>query len=187
MKRGTCRIAVFGGSFDPPHCAHVMVASWVLTCTETDLLLVIPTYTHPFAKASSPFETRVAMCRAAFSCFGRRVRVSDIEARLSKPSYTVNTLRYLQRRYKDVKFSLIIGSDIPPETPQWRDFEEIQRLANVIVVNRGSRTRESDTPVFPDVSSSAIRSAIAEGRDVSSLVPVSVLEIIRRESLYGCH
>jgi nicotinate-nucleotide adenylyltransferase len=179
-------IAVFGGSFDPPHCAHVMVASWVLSCGGADSLLVVPTYEHPFAKESAPFRKRVAMCRAAFACFGRRVRVLDVESRLPRPSYTVQTLRHLHAAYPGSSLTLVVGSDIPPETPQWRDFDEVRRLARVLVVGRqGAQPGPDGVPVFPDVSSTSIRSALASGGDVSGQVPSAVLGLIRREGLYG--
>ena len=184
---GTRRIAIFGGSVDPPHCAHVMAVSWVLSCTPCREVLVIPVFDHAFAKRLAPFRARVAMCRAAFACFGRRVRVLDVEARLPRPSFTVQTLRRLHQAYPDAEFTLVMGSDIPSETARWRDFDEVRRLADLLVLPRTGAPGEAapGVPAFPDVSSTGIRESLAAGRDVSSLVPAAVLEIVRQEALYG--
>ena len=184
----TRHIAIFGGSFDPPHCAHVMAVSWVLSCTPCDAVFVIPVFEHAFAKRPAPFRARVAMCRAAFACFGRRVRVLDLEARLPRPSFTVQTLRRLHADVPNAAFTLVMGSDIPSETARWRDFDEIRRLADLLVLPRTGAPAEAAAhgmPTFPDVSSTAIRESLAGGQDASAVVPAAVLEIVRREGLYG--
>ncbi len=179
--------AVFGGSFDPPHCAHVLAVAYLLTCTGHREVFVVPCYRHAFGKASAPFRDRLRLCRAAFRPFGRRVRVLDLEARLPVPSYTVQTLRHLAGAFPDRAFTLVVGADILPETPGWREWDEVARLARVLVLRRegfpdppGSRG-----PRFPAVSSTAIREAIASGQDVSEVVPHSVLDIISERSLYA--
>lgn len=180
------RVAVFGGSFDPPHCAHVMAVSYVLSCTPCERVLVVPVHAHAFAKHSAPFRLRLAMCRAAFACFGRRVRVLDLEARLPSPSYTVQTLRALRAALPDTELSLVVGSDILPETPRWREFDEVRRLASLLVLARpGGEPGAGRGPVFPDVSSGGIRADLAAGRDVSDRVPGAVLDLVRKEGLYG--
>ncbi|MBM4395645.1 MAG: nicotinate (nicotinamide) nucleotide adenylyltransferase [Deltaproteobacteria bacterium] len=181
------QVAVFGGSFDPPHCAHVMVVSYVLACTECDEVWVVPVAEHAFDKQSARFEARLAMCRAAFAPLGERVRVLDVEARLPWPSYTVQTLRELRAARPDVDLVLVMGSDIPAEAARWKAFDEVARLARILVVGReGAPAAEVVAgPRFPEVSSTAIREALAGGRDVSALVPRGALEVIRKEGLYG--
>ena len=179
-------VAFFGGSFDPPHCAHLMAVAYALSCTPCREAWVVPAFDHAFAKDSAPFDARVAMCRAAFSPFGRRVRVLAVEARLPRPSYTVQTLRHLASSHPDVSLRLVIGSDVLAETPKWRAFDEVASLAPPIVLARpGGAPGPGRGPAFPDVSSTAVRLAIASGRDVSDLVPAAVLDIIREEGLYG--
>lgn len=177
-------IALFGGSFDPPHCAHVMAISYVLTCTPCTQAWVLPVFHHAFDKDSAPFQHRLAMCRAAFAPFGRRVRVTGLESRLPGPSYTVQTLRYLVRRHPDTRFHLVIGTDILAESSRWRDFDEVARLARLLVLARGQPDPRAVGPVFPPVSSSAIRADIAAGRDPSALVPAAVLDLVHRLGLY---
>jgi nicotinate-nucleotide adenylyltransferase len=177
-------VALFGGSFDPPHCAHVMVASWILACTPCRELWVIPVFEHAFGKIAAPFRTRVAMCRAAFACFGRRVRVLDVEARLPHPSFTVQTLRHLASAQPDARFTLVVGSDIPAETARWRDFDAVRRLARLLVVGRDGAA-DAPGPRFPAVSSTRIRQDLAAGLSVDDRVPRDVLAVVRREGLYG--
>ncbi len=179
--------AVFGGSFDPPHCAHVLAVAYLLTCTGHREVFVVPCFRHAFGKASAPFRDRVRLCRAAFRPFGRRVHVLDVEARLPVPSYSVQTLRHLVEAFPDRAFTLVVGADILPETPRWREWDAVTRLAPVLVLRRegypdppGSRG-----PRFPAISSTEIREAILVGRDPSGLVPESVLDLIAKWRLYG--
>ncbi len=179
--------AVYGGSFDPPHCAHVLAVAYLLTCTEHREVFVVPCFRHAFGKASAPFRDRLSLCRAAFRPFGRRVRVLDVEARLPTPSYTVQTLRHLAGAFPDRTFTLVIGADILPETPAWREWDEVARLARLLVLRRegfpdppGARG-----PRFPAVSSTEVRQALASGRDVSGVVPTSVLTILSERGLYA--
>jgi len=185
MEQRPPEVAIFGGSFDPPHCAHVMVVSWVLTCTPCEQVLVVPVAEHPFGKRSAPFQVRLSMARAAFACFGDRVTVSDIEARLPQPSYTVQTLRALRQTFPTARFTLVVGSDIPKETGRWQSFDEVQRLARLMVVARAGADQGGQGPVFPDVSSTELRAALAAGKDCTAFIPRDVLAMIFKEGLYG--
>lgn len=180
------KTAFFGGSFDPPHCGHVMVVAYLLTCTEVQDVFVVPCYRHAFGKVSAPFEHRLEMCRAAFQAFGRKVRVLDVEAALPAPSFTVQTLRYLINKYPKRKFILVVGSDILPETPSWRNWEELTSLAEILVLRREGFEDPPDArgPRFPEVSSTAIRQALTRGEPVAGLVPAAVLKIINNLGLY---
>lgn len=179
--------AIFGGSFDPPHCGHVMVVAWLLTCTRHKEVLIIPCYKHAFGKASAPFEDRLAMCRIAFRAFGRRVQVLDVEARLPTPSYTVQTLRYLSETMPDRSFTLVVGSDVAYELPRWKEPEELKKLANILVVRRqGFEEHEGAIgPPFPAVSSSEVRRLLGKGESPQGFVPVGVLDYIKRHRLYA--
>ena len=179
--------AVFGGSFDPPHCVHVMAVGYALTCTPCQDAWVIPCYTHAFGKEMASFQNRLDMCQTAFSVYGKRVRVLDVESRLPPPSYTVQTLRHLVDTHPGRLFRLVIGSDVLPETSLWKEWDEVKRIAPPIVMQRvGAPTAaEALTPLFPDVSSTDIRHRLAREQPVDDLVPDSVLHLIRDRRLYG--
>lgn len=178
-------VAIFGGSFDPPHVAHVMAVAWVLSCTPCRQVLVLPCYQHPLGKQGSPFPDRVALARLAFQPFGHRAHVSSLESRLPRPSYTIRTIEHLLSRNPGTRFHLILGSDIREEAASWRSFEEIERLAPPIWLARGRPDPLSHSPVFPPISSREIRAALLRGEDVSGVVPRTVLVEARRRGLYA--
>ncbi|MBP7125476.1 nicotinate-nicotinamide nucleotide adenylyltransferase [Myxococcota bacterium] len=178
-------VAIFGGSFDPPHVAHVMAVAWALSCTPCRQVLVLPCYEHPLGKQGSPFEARVAMARAAFRPFGHRAHVSMLEARLPRPSFTIQTVRRLVALNPGTRFHLLLGTDILDEQDHWRSFDELMRLAPPFWLARGGPDPRAHSPVLPAVSSTEIRSALLRGEDVSNRVPLSVLEEVRRWRLYS--
>lgn len=180
------KTAFFGGSFDPPHCGHVMVVSYVLSCTECEEVFVVPCFTHAFGKPLSRFEARLEMARSAFALFQDKVMVLDIEAYLPTPSYTVRTMEKLIATYPDREFFLVVGSDILGEIEKWQDFSKIKRMASLLVLRRkGYENLGGCGPLFPEVSSSEIKQRLSRGEDVSDLVPKGVIKIIRKWGLYG--
>ncbi|NOZ02948.1 MAG: nicotinate-nicotinamide nucleotide adenylyltransferase [Deltaproteobacteria bacterium] len=187
MEKTEFQTAVFGGSFDPPHCVHVMAVGYALSCTPCQDAWVVPCYSHAFGKEMASFEARMDMCRAAFSIFGKRVRVLDVESRLPAPSYTVQTLRHLVDLHPGRTFRLVIGSDVLPETSEWKEWDEVRRIAPPIIMQRvgAPPAAQALTPLFPDVSSSDIRERLIRHRPVDDLVPIGVLRVIHERRLYG--
>jgi nicotinate-nucleotide adenylyltransferase len=180
-------LAVFGGSFNPPHLAHQMVCLYVLEIEEVDELLMVPTYRHPFAKKLAPFEDRFRMCELSARAFCGRVRVSRIEEELGgNHSRTLDTLIALERRFPGVGLRLVIGSDILGQTSAWYRWDEVARRAPPIVVPRlghAERTVE-DAVSLPDVSSSEVRARAARGESLLPLVPRVVMDYIAERGLY---
>jgi nicotinate-nucleotide adenylyltransferase len=132
----------------------------------------------------APFEDRMEMCRRAMAHLGGNVEISDIESEREGPSYTIDTLRELLAGNPNGRFRLIIGSDILDETEQWKNFEEIKKIAPLLVVPRSSDGNTGASFSLPDVSSSAIREALSKGKNCSSVVPRTVLEWIIERGLY---
>jgi nicotinate-nucleotide adenylyltransferase len=178
------RVAVFGGSFNPPHVAHVLTVAYLLACFDVDRVLVVPVFEHAFDKTLVPFDDRVRMCELALGWIPR-VQVSRIESEIQRPSYTLRTLERLKRDHPDWQLSLVIGSDVLFETHKWHAFDEVKRLAPPIVLGRvGHPHPDAPPPVLPEVSSTSVREALARGDDVSALVPRGVLEHVRARGLY---
>lgn len=173
------RIALLGGSFNPPHLGHVGIVRYVLDRNLADAVWVIPAAAHPYAKPLAPFSDRMAMCHLAFQGIPDVV-VSDVESQLPQPSYTVQTLRHLIRSFAPQKreFFLIVGSDIASDIPNWKDSGELLKLATLIEVPRGPRS-----PI-PDVSATAVRDRIARQDDVTDQVPAPVAQYIQSKRLY---
>lgn len=183
--RGLGRIGLLGGSFNPPHLAHLMIAVAVYATEELDHLWVIPTASHAFGKDLAPFDDRVRMCHLAFRHLAGGAAVLDLENRLPRPSYTVNLLRVLHALRPGIKPVWIAGSDIVNDLPKWKEPEEVQRLARMVIVPR--KGYESGARIgidLPLLSSTSVRSLFHEGKDVSGLIDREVLAFIERRFLY---
>ena len=180
-------VAVFGGSFNPPHVAHVLMAVYVLSTCEVDEFLVVPTFIHPFAKSLAPFEDRFEMCRLAFGWIPG-VSLSRVEQELQGESRTLRTLQHLHATHPEWKLRLVVGSDVLVDAPRWLGFEAIAAIAPLIVLVRvGFEHPSALAGVIPQVSSTQIRQAMQQGRsqDVANLVPRRVLQFAMEHRLYG--
>jgi nicotinate-nucleotide adenylyltransferase len=178
--------AILGGSFNPPHVAHVMAAYWTLATQGVTEVWMLPAWKHPFGKALAPFEHRVRMCELAAAPI-RGLHVCTAEADLADDPLvgkTARTLEYLVEKHPDRRFTLVVGADIVADTPKWYRFDRVRELARVIVVGRAGETGFADGPALPDVSSTEVRERLVRGEDVSSLVPGRVLEYLREHHLY---
>lgn len=172
------RVAVFGGSFNPPHVGHAMVAGWLTWTDRVDEVWLVPTLSHAFEKALAPFERRLAACEALAAAVGPRVKVSPIEAELPTPSFTINTLEALAARHPGHRFHFVVGADNLGSFAKWRAWDRIAAEFAPIVVGRGARSVEG-APSFPDVSSTEVRRRLAAGEPVDAFVPRAVIEAWR--------
>lgn len=175
------RVALFGGSFDPPHVAHQMASFWAVSTGQVDGVLWAPCRTHPFGKDLAPYEDRLQMCRlAAAGLAGAEVSTLDRDA--AAEGRTLPALRHLIAQRKDDEVFLLVGADLLQERARWHGADEIERLARFLVVGRAGF---GGTPELPAVSSSAIRAALGRGEDVSALLPQAVLAYVHERGLYG--
>lgn len=178
------RVAVYGGSFNPPHVAHQMALAYVLATAHVDEVWMVPTFKHPFDKQLVAFGDRVKMCELAASPF-KTVRVSRIEEELGGDSYTLRTMKALKERHPDHRFSLVIGADLVAERERWHGWPELKELVPFIVVGRqGSPHVDEGGIVLPQVSSTIVRRRIREGEPVDTLIAADVLDYIRARGLY---
>lgn len=181
------RVALFGGSFNPPHIGHVLAALYVLETSPVDELWVLPTFRHPFEKELAPFDQRVAMCELAFGRMAD-LTVLDVEAHLQLPSRTLHTVEHLASHHPDVTFSLVVGTDVWAERNLWYGFDRLEKMVSFIVLGRRGYLGPTDGPaMLPDVSSSRVRAALAAGRrtaELAAAVPRDVLRYIEEKGLY---
>lgn len=175
---GTKRIAVFGGSFNPPHLGHVKICEYLLDTVGADEVWVIPCFIHPFGKVLASFEDRLAMCRFTFQDFRDRVRILPLEKELGGVSYTVRTLKNLLERYQSNQFMLVVGGDITSELSEWDSLDEIREMAKIVRVPRGANS------FVPNISSTEIRDNIRNGRPFADLVTREVAVYIITHGLY---
>lgn len=177
-------VAIFGGSFNPPHVAHQLGVVWVLATQRVDRVLVLPTPNHAFGKGLAPFEHRVSMTRLALRHVAAdAVEVSTLEADLPAPTRTLHTLETLTRQHPGDRFSLVVGADILPQTPQWLGWDRITALATVVVMGRAGF--DGPQVQLPDVSSSGVRARLAAGQAVDHLLDHAVVDYIREHNLYA--
>lgn len=180
------QVALLGGSFNPPHVGHLLAAHYVRATQGVDEVWLMPTFRHPFGKVSEDFEHRVRMCERLCEDTSGWLKTSRVESEVGKDGRTVDTLDFLTARHPEHRFSLIIGSDIVKDLPQWKDFARIQRMARVVVLYRAGYPAEGTVgPPLALVSSSEIRERLARGELPSDLVPRAVLEHAREHHLYG--
>ncbi len=180
------RVAVYGGSFNPPHVAHQMALAYVLATARVDEVWMVPTFKHPFDKQLVAFSDRVKMCELAASPF-KAVRVSGIEEELGGDSYTLRTMKALKERHPDHRFSLVIGADLVAERERWHGWPELKELVPFIVVGRQGSPPEATSEggiALPQVSSTIVRRRLREGEPVDTLVAADVLDYIRARGLY---
>lgn len=188
------KIGILGGGFDPVHIGHILPLMHLLNESIIDRAIIVPCYRQPLKhEYATQFGIRLEMVLSAFQNMPK-VFVSDIESRLPLPSYTIYTLRELKKECLGDSLYFIIGDDEASQINLWHRFEDIQDYAEFIVVKRSCRPKEvnlkyfgnsifADNPVI-DISSTYVRDLVKNGKSISNLAPESVIEIIRRESLY---
>lgn len=179
-------VCVFGGSFNPPHLAHVLAVAVVLARFDVARILVVPTYRHPFAKALASYDDRVKMCELAMS-FLPRVEISRVEEELGGESRTLRTIEHLRAQHPEWSLRFIMGADLVLESAKWYGFDRIAGLAPPIVLGRAGVSYAGAPPaVLPSISSTEVRAMVGEGRwdELEPLMPRSVLAHVRAQGLY---
>jgi len=196
------RIGILGGSFNPPHLAHLVCASEAAAQLSLDRVLLTPVAAPPHKEAEQDPgpQARLELCRLAIAG-DERLGVCDLEVVRGGPSYTVDTLRELHARTPEDHLTFIVGGDIALGLPSWHEPEAVLDLARLAVAERSGAGREeiagrlaqhfgdAAAPVFfdmprVDISSSQIRRRVAQGDPIRYLVPDSVAEQIARGRLY---
>ena len=185
-------IGLLGGSFNPPHVGHALLALYVLETTALDELWLVPTWRHAFGKDLAAYDDRVAMCELVAAALGPRVVVSRVEEEVARvrggESRTLYTLEHLAAAWPDARWRLVIGTDILAETSAWLRWDEVCRRAPPIVVGRGAHPPPPGADVapltMPAVSSTDVRARIRRGDDAAGLVPRAVLGYIARRGIY---
>ena len=191
----TKRIGVMGGTFDPVHIGHLMVAVTARDQLELDQVYLIPNDQSPLKEASprASFADRKAMVQLAIGDLSG-LSVSDMEGRRGGISYTVDTLTELSADHPGAELFLILGADALSELNEWKDFGSLTAMATIVGMARGDvpsppsefRVTSLNMPRI-DISSTAIRARIAAGLSVDCWVPESVKRYIGAHRLYGFH
>ncbi len=191
------KIGIFGGSFNPPHFGHLLLAERVCEELALDKLLLIPAAVPPHkigATDLAPDADRMRMLLRAIE-HNERFDISTLEIDREGVSYTVDTLRALDSTYPDAKLYLLIGADSLAEFHTWKDPDIICSLADLVVMPREHfpvdnirpelkpHVRIVHTPTV-EISSTDIRNRVREGKSIRYYVPREVAEYIEENDLY---
>ncbi len=197
------KIAMFGGSFDPVHKAHVRLCERMIKDFDLDKVIVFPAASSPFKDTTetSP-EHRLNMCRLAFVDIDE-VEVSDFEIKRGGKSYTIDTLNFLKSEYPGAELYLIVGGDAFSTLDKWHKAQEIFDLAHILTIVRdshdlfrlvlkkseykkfGAKVDLVDSSVGGISSTKARELLIADDDDITRLLPHCVIDYIKENNLYG--
>jgi nicotinate-nucleotide adenylyltransferase len=182
------KIAIYGGTFDPLHHAHLILAREALEALDLERVIFVPAAASPLKKSVpvASGEIRLSMLRAAIE--GEiGFAVDDCELRRPAPSYTIDTVEDICQRERDATIYCLIGEDNVGKLPKWRRFADLEKMAHFVVLDRTGKQPAHRYPVIHrkiDVSATEIRKRVASGLSIRYFVPQAVEEIIRREKLY---
>lgn len=202
------KIAIYGGTFSPPHVGHLHAASAFLRQESPDMLYVIPANIPPHKKIISRDnpQLRLRMTELAFSTlegYGDSIVVSDFELRQGGPSYSIYTIEHFAKESPNL--SMLCGTDMMLSLDTWYRAEDIFRLADIVYIRRekevgmtekliekcrfyrekyNARIRHIDVEPLV-VSSEQLRARLSAGEDCSAFIPEPVLDFIRQNNLYG--
>lgn len=189
MKTG-----LFFGSFNPIHTGHLIIANYLANYTSLDEVWLVVSPHNPLKEKSGlgNMYDRLEMARLATEQT-EYLRVSDIEFSLPQPSYTVDTLAFLEEKYPDKKFVLIMGADNLVSLKKWKNYEVLLKNYQIYVYPRpGANTEEwkdhpaitfTDTPLM-EISSTFIRRSIKESKNVQFFLPDQVIAFIESKGMY---
>ena len=186
-------IGLYFGSFNPIHIGHLIVANHVVENSEVDKVWFVVSPHNPLKDAHSLLNEydRLHLVELAIQD-NSKFRASNVEFHLPKPSYTIDTLTYLQERFPLEKFSVIMGSDSFQNIHRWKNFEQLVANYSFVVYKRpgfevtethGANVKLLDAPVL-DISSTYIRGQIKQGRSVRYVLPDKVWQYVEENRYY---
>ena len=187
-------IGLYFGSFNPVHHGHLIIASHVVQSTELDQVWFVVSPQNPLKPAAGLLNEyhRLFLIKAAIDG-ENQLRASDIEFKLPKPSYTIDTLTYIREKYPQHEFSIIMGSDSYQNLPRWKNYQQLLKDTEFYIYVRagfekipsyaGANARILDAPLL-QISATHIRDILKEGKSIRYLVPDVVKEEIERNRYY---
>jgi nicotinate-nucleotide adenylyltransferase len=184
---------MFGGSFDPPHLAHVEIVNRLIV--DCDKLYIFPAKQSPSKvnEAESSSDQRLQMCRLAFQSISRKIKVSNFEFNSSLPSYTINTVRWILNQFPECELTIIIGEDQGAKLDTWHEFEVLQELVTFICFSRNHFDLNPEIQLAYidnfnyEISSTELRHLIYY--DLEKAKPMlhhHVFDYIQENKLYSC-
>jgi len=188
------KIGLFFGSFNPIHMGHMVLANYLVEYTDLDKIWFVVSPQNPFKNKETLLDEkqRLYMVKLAIEN-DNRFKASDIEFKLTQPSYTINTLVHLKEKFPKNEFALIMGADNLETFHKWKNYETILKNHDIYVYPRPNSTGgdlkdhpkvKITTAPLIEISSTAIRNAIKEKKDLRHFVPASVWEYLTEMHFY---
>ncbi|HET6228275.1 MAG TPA: nicotinate (nicotinamide) nucleotide adenylyltransferase [Bacteroidia bacterium] len=192
------KVGLFFGSFNPVHVGHMVLANYMLAYTELDQVWFVISPHNPLKKKASLLHERHRLRLVELAIGDNpKLKTSDIEFALSQPSYTVNTLVHLREKHPSINFALIMGEDNLQNFHKWKNYEEILKQHELYVYPRYDMAATTGDPSvmkhtsvkriaapLVEISSTAIRQAILEKKDMRYFVPLAAWEYIKEMHFY---
>ena len=185
-------VAIFGGSFDPPHLGHVDAAKGLFKNPAVKSVLVVPSFGNPLKKPVTSYEHRLEMARAAFSGIDTQIQISDVERDI-ECKFAWQLIERLKAQHE--KLAFVIGTDQLAQLREWDRYPQVLEMCDWIILERQGFRDSTPTPSnmvrvhtkAKEVSSTQIREKFALGQveEIKSLLPRSVREYIERNQIYG--
>jgi len=182
------KIAIYGGTFDPVHHAHLILAREAIETLGLDKVILVPAAISPLKKSApvASGEVRLEMLQAAIK--GEpEFEANECELLRPPPSYTIDTVEEIRRRECDASVYCLIGEDNVEQLPQWHRFAELEKIVRFVVLDRSGKQPSHSYQLINrriDISATEIRRRVAQHESIRYLVPDSVDQIIQREKLY---
>ena len=187
------KIYMFGGSFDPPHLAHIEMVNRLID--DCDKFYIFPAKKSPNkgTETVATSKQRLQMCRLAFQPISPKIEVSNFELNSSEPSYTINTGRWILNQFSECDLSVIIGEDQAAQLSTWHKFEALQKLVSFICFSRNYfdlnpqiRLRYIDNFNY-DISSTELRNRLMDNMEkMKPMLHPNVFDYINENELYSC-
>jgi nicotinate-nucleotide adenylyltransferase len=182
------KIAIYGGTFDPVHHAHLILARQAIETLGLEKVILVPAAISPLKKAGpvASGEVRLAMLQAAIK--GEpEFEVDECELLRPPPSYTIDTVEDIRRRENDASIYCLIGEDNVEQLPKWHRFTELEKMVRLVVLDRSGKQPLHAYQLIHrriDISATEIRRRVAQNESIRYLVPDAVEKIIQGEKLY---
>jgi nicotinate-nucleotide adenylyltransferase len=186
-------VGLYFGSFNPVHVGHLIIANHIVNNTTLDQVWFVVSPQNPFKQSASLLNEYHRLHMVSLAIDGEtKLKASSVEFKLPKPSYTIDTLTYLEEKHPDYRFSIVMGSDGFQNLNKWKNYQTLVKNYSFYIYlrpgfkieeNSGASIHILQAPLL-DISSTAIRNLIAAKKSIRFLVPDIVKEEIERNAYY---